>query len=121
MNDQVKTIRGVAVPSVGIGTFRVSNNDAPKVVRMALDVGYRHVDTARGYENERGVGQGLRDSDVPREQVFVTTKVRQDEARPDDVRRSVGQSRKISALSTLIWCCCIGPTQTCRSSRRSMR
>lgn len=93
MHDHIKTIRGVAVPSVGIGTWRVSNDDAPGVIRTALEVGYRHIDTARGYENERGVGQGVRDSGLPREQVFVTTKVRREDARPDDVRRSVTQSR----------------------------
>lgn len=70
------TLRGGAViPQVGIGVWQVDDAEATKVVRAALDAGYRSVDTAAAYDNESGVGAGLRGSGVPRGDLFVTTKV----------------------------------------------
>jgi diketogulonate reductase-like aldo/keto reductase len=66
---------GVEIPKLGIGTWRIPDGEAARVVRDAIDIGYRHVDTAQAYANERGVGEGLRASGVPRDQVFVTTKL----------------------------------------------
>lgn len=67
---------GVKMPWVGLGVYKVKEGDEVKsAVRTALEVGYRHVDTAAFYENEEGVGQAIRESGIPREQVFVTTKV----------------------------------------------
>ncbi|AKU27197.1 glyoxal reductase [Geobacillus stearothermophilus] len=67
---------GVKMPLVGLGVYKVKEGDEVKsAVRTALEVGYRHVDTAAFYENEEGVGQAIRESGIPREQVFVTTKV----------------------------------------------
>jgi diketogulonate reductase-like aldo/keto reductase len=65
---------GVSIPRIGFGTFNVTPDDARVLVRRAVDVGYRHIDTAMRYDNEPGVGQGVRDSSVPRGEVFVTTK-----------------------------------------------
>ncbi|AGT30922.1 glyoxal reductase [Geobacillus genomosp. 3] len=67
---------GVQMPWVGLGVYKVKEGDEVKsAVRTALEVGYRHIDTAAFYENEEGVGQAIRESGIPREQVFVTTKV----------------------------------------------
>jgi len=65
---------GVRVPRIGLGTFRTGTDEARVLVRGALEAGYRHVDTAMRYENELGVGQGVRDSSVPRGEIFVATK-----------------------------------------------
>lgn len=65
---------GVRIPRIGLGTFNIPPDDAATLVRRALEVGYRHVDTAIMYRNETEVGQGVRDSAVPRDDVFVTTK-----------------------------------------------
>lgn len=65
---------GVAMPRLGLGTWPMDDAQAARVVARALDMGYRLIDTAENYRNERGVGEGLRASGVPREQVFVTTK-----------------------------------------------
>jgi 2,5-diketo-D-gluconate reductase B len=65
---------GVSIPRIGFGTFNVTPDDARVLVRRAVEVGYRHIDTAMRYDNEPGVGQGVRDSSVPRGEVFVTTK-----------------------------------------------
>ena len=65
---------GVKVPMVGYGTYRTPNQDAARLVSEALAAGYRHVDTAQCYGNERGVGEALAASGIPREELFVTTK-----------------------------------------------
>ncbi|MGZ0084616.1 aldo/keto reductase [Caldibacillus thermoamylovorans] len=67
---------GVRMPWVGLGVYKVKEGEEVKrAVRTALEMGYRHIDTAAFYENEEGVGQAIRESGIPREQVFVTTKV----------------------------------------------
>ena len=66
---------GVAVPMVGFGTWQLSGRDAYESVRYALEVGYRHIDTATMYRNEREVGQAIRDSGLGRGEVFITTKL----------------------------------------------
>jgi 2,5-diketo-D-gluconate reductase A len=64
------------MPQLGLGTARVGDEEIRRIVTQALDVGYRLIDTAAKYENEVGVGQGIADSGLPREDVFVTTKLR---------------------------------------------
>jgi diketogulonate reductase-like aldo/keto reductase len=66
---------GVEIPKLGLGTWRIPAEEAARVVRDAVEIGYRHVDTAQAYDNEPGVGEGLRASSVAREQLFVTTKL----------------------------------------------
>jgi 2,5-diketo-D-gluconate reductase A len=86
---------GGAIPLVGFGTWQIRGNDAYRAVRHALDTGYRHLDTATMYGNEEQVGRALRDSGVPREDVFVTTKlppdrVGRERATLDASRRALG-------------------------------
>lgn len=67
---------GVRMPWLGLGVYKVEEGDeVRRAVRTALEVGYRHVDTAAFYQNEEGVGQAIRESGIPRDQIFVTTKV----------------------------------------------
>ncbi|MDH2445281.1 aldo/keto reductase [Amnibacterium sp. CER49] len=66
---------GAAIPQIGLGTWPLKGEDAAVAVASALELGYRHVDTAVRYGNEDGVGEGIRRSGVPREEVFVTTKL----------------------------------------------
>lgn len=86
------TAGGVDVPSVGLGTWRLTGEQCRNAVRTALELGYRHLDTAQEYGNERQVGNALRNSDVDREAVFVTTKLGSDSRGYDDVRRSTEES-----------------------------
>ena len=72
----VQLDNGVAIPQLGLGTARLPDDETRQIVREALEVGYRFVDTAASYENERGVGQGIADSGLAREEVFVSTKLR---------------------------------------------
>lgn len=74
--EETYTLRnGVRIPKVGLGTWLVPEADAAEVVRQAIAAGYRHIDTAQAYENEAGVGEGVRSSGMERDSIFVTTKV----------------------------------------------
>lgn len=67
---------GVTIPKLGLGTWFIPDDKAAQAVRDAVEIGYRHIDTAEAYENERGVGEGVRNSGVSRDELFVTTKLR---------------------------------------------
>ena len=82
------------LPSLGLGTWELDGPDAREAVEDALALGYRHIDTARSYGNEREVGAGLAASGVPRDEVWVTTKVWRDDLEPDRLRRSAEASLK---------------------------
>src|SRR3954454_8177262 len=69
-------LNGVEIPQLGLGTARVNDEEIRRTVVLALDVGYRLIDTAAKYENEAGVGRGIAEAHLPREEVFVTTKLR---------------------------------------------
>jgi diketogulonate reductase-like aldo/keto reductase len=83
---------GAKIPSIGLGTWELSGRTCARVVEQALRFGYRHVDTAQVYENEREVGDGLRASGVRRDDVFLTTKVWTNHFAPHDLERSVKES-----------------------------
>lgn len=85
-------VHGVSVPALGLGTFRLEGADAQRAVEHALAIGYRHVDTAQIYGNEAEVGAGLAASAVPREDVFLTTKVWRDRVAPSRLAASVDES-----------------------------
>ena len=85
-------VRGVRVPALGFGTWLVTGQDAADGVREALEIGYRQIDTARAYENEREVGRGIAESGVPRNEIFLTTKVPHTDAKADDLDRDADES-----------------------------
>lgn len=87
-----KTIHGVDVPSLGFGTYRLTGGACRRGVVDALEMGYRHIDTAQIYGNENEVGEGLREADVDRGDVFLTTKVWMDSLAPLDVRATTEES-----------------------------
>lgn len=81
------------VPRPGFGTFKLQADACTEMVRTALEIGYRHVDTARMYENESAVGEAIAQSDVPREDVTLASKVWHDDLAYDDVIDAVHESR----------------------------
>ena len=85
------TVRGVEVPRLGLGTWRLTGDDCREAVGTALELGYRHIDTAQVYRNERQVGDALGASDVPREEVFLATKLGPGRSY-DDVLRTTEES-----------------------------
>jgi 2,5-diketo-D-gluconate reductase A len=66
---------GHAIPQIGLGTWPLNDAEVAPAIVAAIEAGYRHIDTAYRYGNERGVGQGIRDSGIPREELFITTKL----------------------------------------------
>ena len=85
-------IRGVKVPALGFGTWRLSGPACRSMVRHALEIGYRHIDTASIYGNEDEVGQGIAESGVPRGEVFLATKVWTNRLAVDSVQRAAADS-----------------------------
>jgi diketogulonate reductase-like aldo/keto reductase len=83
---------GARIPLVGLGTWNLRGRTCARVVEQALRLGYRHIDTAQMYDNEREVGEGMRASGVPREQIFVTTKVWPTRFSPPELARSAVES-----------------------------
>ena len=81
-----------AIPNPGLGTFRLKGDTLKSAVKNALDLGYRHIDTAQMYGNEAEVGQAIAESSVPRDEIFLTTKVWHDTLEPDDLKKSVDES-----------------------------
>jgi 2,5-diketo-D-gluconate reductase B len=77
--DTTLTVQGVTIPKLGFGTWQITGSDCVVAVRDALEIGYDHVDTARAYENEAQVGQGLHDSGRNRDEIFLTTKLWRDD------------------------------------------
>jgi 2,5-diketo-D-gluconate reductase B len=86
----VTSANGVQIPALGFGTSQLG--ECAEIVSNALKLGYRHIDTAWKYGSEKGVGEGIRDSRVPRDQIFLVTKVSHEYLRADDFARSVDQS-----------------------------
>lgn len=87
-------VKNVTVPALGFGTWALSGNEAYQATRMVLDLGYRHIDTAQIYGNESEIGRAIRDSRLPRDQIFLTTKIAPGSLRKADVRRSHEESLK---------------------------
>jgi 2,5-diketo-D-gluconate reductase B len=83
---------GANIPAIGLGTWELRGRTCARLVEQAIKLGYRHIDTAQVYDNEREVGDGLRASGVKRDDVFVTTKVWTTHFAPNDLERSTRES-----------------------------
>ena len=83
---------GAKIPAIGLGTWELRGRTCARLVEQALRLGYRHIDTAQAYENEREVGDGLRAARIRRDDVFVTTKVWTTHFAPNDLERSTKES-----------------------------
>src|SRR3954447_5010236 len=83
---------GASIPQLGFGVFKIPPAETEKAVTTALEVGYRHIDTAEMYGNEKQVGDAIRASGLGRDQVFVTSKLNNGFHRPDDARRAFAET-----------------------------
>jgi 2,5-diketo-D-gluconate reductase A len=79
---------GAHIPQLGFGVFQIEPDETASAVRTALEIGYRHIDTAEMYGNEKEVGQGVRDAGMNRDDVFITSKLNNGFHEPDDARRA---------------------------------
>ena len=75
LNDTYTLANGITIPKLGLGTWFIDDDQAAGAVHAAIEIGYRNIDTAQAYGNERGVGEGVRTSGVSREELFVSTKL----------------------------------------------
>lgn len=92
MQARIRNRHGLNMPKLGLGTWPLTGAECSAAVRQALELGYRHIDTAAGYHNEDAVGQALADSPVAREDVHVTSKVWWDRLAPADLAQSLDDS-----------------------------
>ncbi len=89
LNENFNLSNGKAIPSLAFGTWQISNEDVVDAVKCALKIGYRHIDTAAAYENEKGVGQAIKESGIDRENIFITTKI------PAEIKTYEGAKKSI--------------------------
>lgn len=90
----IRLSNGVEIPTIGFSTYKLHNekDEISHIVKEAINLGYRSIDVASHYNNEEGVGQGIRESMAPRENLFVTTNIRVDNHTYEDVKKSFNKS-----------------------------
>lgn len=98
---EVRLNNGVVMPAIGFGVFQIPKEDTKRCVLDALEVGYRSIDTAAAYFNEREAGEAIRESGLPRESVFVTTKLWVQDYEYDDALRAIDKSLSELGLDTV--------------------
>ena len=94
-------VEGLTIPQLGFGTYKVDDDEVTRIVSQALEVGYRHIDTAQMYGNEAGVGRALAASGLPREDLFVTSKLNNPHHRRADALRSFDETMERLGLEVL--------------------
>ena len=116
----MKLYNGNEIPDIGYGTWLIKNEDACKCCLMALESGYRHIDTAQAYGNEVGVGEAIKASKLKREDIYVTTKVKAEIKNYKEAKESIDESLKKLGLDyvDLILIHCPQPWALFRGKRR---
>lgn len=89
LSETYTLFNGVTIPKLGLGTWFINNKDAAEAVRQAVKLGYRLIDTAQAYNNEAGVGEGIRTCGVPREELFVTSKIAAEAKSYADAKKAI--------------------------------
>ncbi len=101
LQDTYTLNNGVKIPKIGLGTWLIDNDKVADVVKHGVEAGYRHIDTAQAYRNESGVGEGLRNCGVARDEIFVTTKLAAEIKSLDEARVAIDGSLKALGLDTI--------------------
>ena len=83
---------GVKIPKLALGVWKIPDDQVAEAVKSAVDIGYRHIDTAQAYGNERGVGEGVRNCGVSRDQIFVNSKVAAEIKNYDEAKKSIDET-----------------------------
>ncbi|MDN4173450.1 aldo/keto reductase [Nocardioides sp. SOB77] len=89
------------IPQLGFGTYQVPPEDTAAAVGTALEIGYRHIDTAQMYQNEAGVGEAVKASGIPRDELWITSKLNNGFHRPDDARRAFDETLTKLGVDTI--------------------
>ena len=101
LNETYTLSNGVNIPKLGLGTWVMTDRQAERAVITAVKAGYRHIDTAEAYENEKGVGDGVRKCGVKREDIFVTSKIRAEYKSYAEAKKAIDESLAVSGLDYL--------------------
>lgn len=100
-NKSMKLNNGVVIPQLALGTWLIDDEKVTDAVKSALQMGYRHIDTAQAYGNERGVGEGVRQSGIHREEVFITSKVAAEHKSYESAAKSIDDTLKLMGMDYL--------------------
>lgn len=92
LNEKYTLNNGIEIPKIGLGTWLIDNNVVADAVKKAINIGYRHVDTAQAYGNEEGIGEGIRTCGIPRNELFITSKVAAENKTYETVSKSIDES-----------------------------
>lgn len=101
LNKYYKLNNGKKIPKLGLGTWLIDNEKVVDIVKTAIEVGYRHIDTAQAYENEEGIGKAIRESGIAREKIFVTSKIAAEAKTYDEAYNSILESLQKLGLAYL--------------------
>ncbi len=101
LNETYTLENGMSIPKLGLGTWFIDDDQAAEAVRTAVKLGYRLIDTAQAYGNERGVGEGVRTCGVPREELFVASKVAAELKTYDEAKKSIDETLEKMGLDYL--------------------
>ena len=97
----MKLNNGVVIPQLALGTWLIDDEKVTDAVKSALQMGYRHIDTAQAYGNERGVGEGVRQSGIPRDEIFITSKVAAEHKSYESAAKSIDDTLALMKMDYL--------------------
>lgn len=100
-NEKLTLSNGVQIPQLGLGTWFIDDDKAADAVKAAVEIGYRHFDTAQAYGNERGVGEGIRTCGIPREELFVVSKVAAEHKTYEEAKAGIDETLEKMGLDYL--------------------
>ena len=100
-NKSMKLNNGVVIPQLALGTWLIDDEKVTDAVKSALQMGYRHIDTAQAYGNERGVGEGVRKSGIPRDEIFITSKVAAEHKSYESAAKSIDDTLALMKMDYL--------------------
>lgn len=101
MSKTITLNNGVEIPTLGFGTWCIDDDKAAEAVKTAIELGYRHIDTAQAYGNESGVGRGVRESGVPRGELFVVSKIAAENKSYESAAKSIDETLEKTGLDYL--------------------
>lgn len=101
LQDTYTLSNGLEIPKIAFGTWLIDNSEVAQAVRDAVAIGYRHIDTAQAYGNEQGVGEGIRTGSVPREEIFLTTKLAAEIKSYEEAVEAIDESLTTTGLDYL--------------------